>query len=325
MTTAPVPSINDEQLAELESKAQAAMQGPWRAGNAYDKPFIPGYEVICDTDDGPYVILGGNQNFLDDAIRNVAHAAAANPATVLALIATIRQQRAELIETRRLFVRDTNELVAERDNLSAELGRLRAAPSGWTPEIVQGPAKSVFYGGNRGEHLNRPVVLLYADEYEQLRTMRAASAGVPEGWRLVPDEPTIDMGWAYIDAARESNPEKSFTFSHPGYLAMLAAAPAALAPAARAPAAWQYREIGEGGWQDCSMEWFDYCEHSPLYDARKLYTVPPAAAEQPDTVMVPSELLDRAATWLEVHAPAGGCVESDVAQDLRALLARGET
>lgn len=49
----------------------------------------------------------------------------------------------------------------------------------------------------------------------------------------------------------------------------------------------------------------------------------PPAAEQPDTVVVPRELLDRAATWLEVHAPSGGSVEGDVADDLRALLAGG--
>lgn len=38
-------------------------------------------------------------------------------------------------------------------------------------------------------------------------------------------------------------------------------------------------------------------------------------------VLVDRELLDSAATWLEVHAPGGGCVEGSVAEDLRAILA----
>ncbi|MFP5338431.1 MAG: hypothetical protein ACLGIW_08065 [Gammaproteobacteria bacterium] len=37
-------------------------------------------------------------------------------------------------------------------------------------------------------------------------------------------------------------------------------------------------------------------------------------------VLVDRELLDSAATWLEVHAPCGGCVEGSVAEDLRAIL-----
>jgi hypothetical protein len=37
-------------------------------------------------------------------------------------------------------------------------------------------------------------------------------------------------------------------------------------------------------------------------------------------VSVDRELLDSAATWLEVHAPGGGCVEGSVAEDLRAIL-----
>lgn len=37
-------------------------------------------------------------------------------------------------------------------------------------------------------------------------------------------------------------------------------------------------------------------------------------------VLVDRDLLDSAATWLEVHAPGGGCVEGSVAEDLRAIL-----
>lgn len=46
-------------------------------------------------------------------------------------------------------------------------------------------------------------------------------------WKLVPTNPAmfLDMGWAYLDAAREAEPNKSWSFSHAGYKAMLAAAP----------------------------------------------------------------------------------------------------
>jgi hypothetical protein len=51
---------------------------------------------------------------------------------------------------------------------------------------------------------------------------------VPEGWQLVPLNPAkfLDMGFAYIDAARESEPNMRWAFSHAGYKAMLSAAPA---------------------------------------------------------------------------------------------------
>ncbi|KQB59323.1 hypothetical protein [Acidovorax sp. SD340] len=45
------------------------------------------------------------------------------------------------------------------------------------------------------------------------------------GWKLVPIEPTLDMGWAYLDAARESEPLRTHSFNHAGYRAMIAATP----------------------------------------------------------------------------------------------------
>lgn len=56
---------------------------------------------------------------------------------------------------------------------------------------------------------------------------------IPEGFVLVPADPikAIDMGWAYLDAAREAEPNKSHSFSHDGYRAMVAAAPPVELPA----------------------------------------------------------------------------------------------
>jgi len=54
---------------------------------------------------------------------------------------------------------------------------------------------------------------------------RARGMKVPEGWKLVPMEPTLEMGWAYLEAARVASPHIDHAFNHPGYRAMLAAAP----------------------------------------------------------------------------------------------------
>jgi hypothetical protein len=51
---------------------------------------------------------------------------------------------------------------------------------------------------------------------------------VPEGYKLVPVEPTPEMGWAYLDAARlhaANGAEDTMRFSWGGYRAMIAAAP----------------------------------------------------------------------------------------------------
>ncbi len=58
---------------------------------------------------------------------------------------------------------------------------------------------------------------------------------IPEGFVLVPADPikAIDMGWAYLDAARDAEPGKDWAFSHAGYRAMIAAAPAPVEIACR--------------------------------------------------------------------------------------------
>lgn len=57
--------------------------------------------------------------------------------------------------------------------------------------------------------------------------LAAPVVAVPEGWKLVPLDPAtaLNMGWAYLDAARECDPRRDWAFSHAGYAAMLAAAP----------------------------------------------------------------------------------------------------
>lgn len=47
---------------------------------------------------------------------------------------------------------------------------------------------------------------------------------VPAGMALVPCEPTLDLGWAYLDAARNDDPHREHAFNWAGYRAMIAAA-----------------------------------------------------------------------------------------------------
>lgn len=102
----PAEAEGVERWSELRALAESAPGENWKAGNAYGKPFIPTYQVIADTVDGPCVILEGNKNFIEQAKAAVTFAAAANPAAVLELIAAL------------------SSVTAERD-------RLRKAPAGW--------------------------------------------------------------------------------------------------------------------------------------------------------------------------------------------------
>ena len=130
---------------------------------------------------------------------------------------------------------------------------LRAALARWgqpTPPAVVEPRMPV---GNAtlerlrewerdGELLERVWGTLVDQETEigQLRAAARAPAdsgaapagGVADGWKWAPEEPTLQMGWAYLDAARESEPLRTHTFNHAGYRAMLAAAPTPPAQAA---------------------------------------------------------------------------------------------
>ncbi len=66
-----------------------------------------------------------------------------------------------------------------------------------------------------------------------------AAVAVPDGWKLVPAVPTLSMGWAYLNKAREVSPDSEWIFSHPGWEAALSAAPQPPALAATLAAAAQ--------------------------------------------------------------------------------------
>lgn len=230
------PSITEDLLQQLKQKAQAAIDDNLQYSN----------EPMYDPRFG-----------LTDIEQEFAEAA--SPVTILALIATIRAQAAEL-----------ERIAVVRDNYCA----------------------------------------LLMDANADLERRKAGHV-VPEDWKLVPVEPTPEMIAAAVNAFPCSQVD--------AYRAMLTAAPAAPAQVAQEPVAWMldgtiYTELwaAEG-----------YLLLSPGRSIIPLYTAPPAA-EQPDTVKVRRELLEQAATWLEVHAPGGGCIEGSVADELRTLLAGGE-
>lgn len=58
---------------------------------------------------------------------------------------------------------------------------------------------------------------------EALKLKQQAEA-VPPGYVLVPVEPTLEMGWAYLDAANAKDPLRHHVFNHAGYRAMIRAA-----------------------------------------------------------------------------------------------------
>lgn len=183
--------------------------------------------------------------------------------------------------------------------------------------------------GVDGYHLNGDTAEW--DEFPEVEAARAAlaqqpaqAAAVPDGWQLVPVEPSIAMEYAGCKAASRL---MGFSEANRVYRAMLAAAPAA--PVAQEPVA-----CGGCGAADESQRCIG-CMH-PFND--------PPAAEQPDTVAVPRVLLAEAESIIESyaealkasHAPGGDWAgeeaawedyerEAGVASKLRALLAGGES
>ncbi len=62
----------------------------------------------------------------------------------------------------------------------------------------------------------------------QSATVLPEVAAIPAGFRLMPEEPTLDLGWAYLDAAREDDPSLQHHFNWAGYRAMVKAGSAFL-------------------------------------------------------------------------------------------------
>lgn len=186
-------------------------------------------------------------------------------------------------------------------------------------------------GGTHGGHY-------FFDHEELLQVLDKALAqqpaqAVPEGWKLVPVEPTDDMlvfGQEVWAAGRQGALEDCRE-AETIYSAMLAAAPAApAAPVAQEPVALEQRateayallrRVYDSGFDDDCVDavgdWLNEHHTSP-------------AAEQPDSVVVPRELFGLADKWL-LDVTHSEQVPNEVSQQaaaahfyVRALLAGGD-
>lgn len=94
MTNAPVLSITDELIAELEELAIKATPGPWQHVEGDDNPDASWAMQFPVVTSEAQEIIGTEGFYSDKQIdeANAAFVAAANPATILALLA----ERAEL-------------------------------------------------------------------------------------------------------------------------------------------------------------------------------------------------------------------------------------
>lgn len=77
-------------LDALALAALAATPSPWRVGKSWPHEAICPHNVVTDTDIGPKVLLQGNQNFYEEAKKDAAFVAHANPAVVLELVRRLR-------------------------------------------------------------------------------------------------------------------------------------------------------------------------------------------------------------------------------------------
>ena len=137
-----------------------------------------------------------------------------------------------------------------------------------------------------------------AAELESLR--QAAPVAVPDERKAFEAWQNKD-GWKRPDDAGEWDAWQS--------RAMLAAAPSAPEPAAQELVA-QCPFCGESS---------GHCDQGFPHPGKTAKT--PPAAEQPDTVKVPRQLLEDAAHWLDAHASSGSA-EAYIARELRALLGK---
>lgn len=189
-------TIDKEQLKALAESAQGIN---WRAGNYYGKSFIPAYQVIADTDEGLCVILEGNKNFRSEAEANCAYAAAANPATVLALLDEIerlesmRAVDAQTIERHQhqitAHIGDVTDLKIERDQLKAENEALRSQVA-----KLQSEPNSYQSGFDAGRAAEKAHAENWRAEAEGLRKDAARLTWLDESQEVDSVGPTLCCG-----------------------------------------------------------------------------------------------------------------------------------
>lgn len=103
MTTTPVMSITDEQIAEIEATANRATQGQWEVADGHYPSFK---EIKGPSFNVSIVVSATDLDFKDYMARtaDAEHIAACNPTNILALISRLRA--AEKDAERYRFIRD---------------------------------------------------------------------------------------------------------------------------------------------------------------------------------------------------------------------------
>lgn len=87
--------LTPEALDQLEGLAKEATQGEWRHAFHIDFPYESGYEVYLAPADGGYFGSGGRIGEAATSL-DAKYIAAANPATILALITEVRRLRFDI-------------------------------------------------------------------------------------------------------------------------------------------------------------------------------------------------------------------------------------
>lgn len=89
MTTTPVMSITDEQIAEIEEAAKRATQGQWEVADGHYPSFK---EIKGPSFNVSIVVSATDLDFKDYMARtaDAEHIAAANPTAILSLISRLR-------------------------------------------------------------------------------------------------------------------------------------------------------------------------------------------------------------------------------------------
>lgn len=408
MTTAPVPSITEDLLQELEQKAKAATPG-----RNFDRIVSAGggLKYTCTGDDGSLVLRVDHKNdefgFIGpNCEADEALFLACTPQAIIALIAHIRAQAAELERIKAVQIAQRNDEYAAQFELPAPA----AAPGGFmlvTPEQLdrhtttawECPPQSLVVLVSSLKRLHKKNALATPAAPAQSLDERMAAAGMLTVTQLLSGVPldafirhakVIDLTtfaeWVemrrkeflamqarFTLAGREDDELYEWVVAHAAVFGEVHVNLKAAMSAAQEPVAWRIRDPSMpelGTWLSDEPAHRDRISE-PLYAAPPAAEQPnhsgdstnmvhcacgdaypstsygagfidgsgmcpncdaaipardipgPPAAEQPDSVKVPRELLDSAATWLEVHAPGGGCIEGSVASELRALLAGG--
>lgn len=107
MTTTPVMTITDEQIAEIETSAKRATQGKWEVADGY----YPSLKEIKGPSFNLSIVASATDlDFKDYMARtsDAEHIAACNPTTILALISRLRA--AEKDAERYRWIRDTHNI-----------------------------------------------------------------------------------------------------------------------------------------------------------------------------------------------------------------------